>query len=111
MPSGTCGYQSRRGKDAYRCRYHPLLLLRPQLREHGERYDLDRHFFRSGEVTTLVAQILVSLLQMERDRIVDGRADVCLGQLAHEAVAALNADHVEMVDGSGPVGLVGWPAS
>ena len=27
MPSGTCGYQSRRGKDAYRCRYHPLLLL------------------------------------------------------------------------------------
>ena len=78
----------------------PFDLLVGHFREHGERQATPHHVFGHGEITRLVAQVLVGGLQRDRRRIVDSRSDALLPELLADGVAirAAGEDDKQMPD-------------
>ena len=74
--------------------HHPALLCFRQLRKHRQRKHFAGGAFGFGEISFAVSQISETGLQVERNRIIDFRADLQIGQELAQLVAALGANHV-----------------
>ena len=72
--------------------------------------NLGRHHLAHREVSHFVPQVFVRLLQMQRHRIMDPRADIRFRQMLNRALAVRHPRDIQMVDTLGPVGLVGRQA-
>src|SRR3954468_24763198 len=81
--------------------HHFLQLLAGELREDRQREDLPGGALALGELTGLVAQIGEAGLQVERERVVDRRADAALLEEGLERVppAARDPERVLVEDG------------
>src|SRR5580693_10684333 len=77
---------------------HEFLFGLRQHREHGERQHLSRGAFRFWQIAGAVAQVSKTGLKMQRDGIVDFRADVSVTKKLAQFIAALSPDHVLMKD-------------
>src|ERR1035437_6117124 len=75
-----------------------LLFVLAQLGEDGQGQDLSRRSLGLGEAALAVAEALQRRLQMERDGVVNLRADLALGQKSAQPVAAGGADNILMPD-------------
>src|ERR1039457_611888 len=87
------GRQCYRGQDAHHTGHDSLLLVTSQQREHRQRNDLRSRSLGNGEVSGLVPERRIGLLQMQWNWIVDPRTDPCLRKMPHEAFAVRDADH------------------
>src|SRR5262249_59133655 len=92
-------------------RYRPLLLFPSQLREHRQRHNLRRGSLRDREVSDLIPEPRIRLLQMQRYRVVDPRPDAYLRQMPHEAIPVRNTDYVQVIHRLRPAGLEGHQPS
>jgi len=79
-------------------RNHASDLLALELRKHRQRENFLCGTLRLREVTRAVAKQGINGLQVERNRVVNGAADVALGQKLLERVATGNANRVLMKD-------------
>ena len=68
-----------------------------------------RRLLRLREVAALVAETREALLLVERDRVVDLRADALLGEVLAQRVAALHPHHVLVVGVAAARELLGQP--
>ena len=84
-----------------------MLLIFAQLGEDGQGQDFAGGALGFGETAFRVAETLERRLQMERDGVVDLRADFALGEELAQAVAAVGADDVLVPDVMGARNLVG----
>ncbi len=75
-----------------------LLLVFSEFRVHGQGQYLVGGAFGFGEVASLVAQCGQAGLQVERQRVVDLAADLAVGEVLAEGVAAGDSDHVLVED-------------
>ncbi len=75
-----------------------LLLVFAEFGEDGQGEDFAGGAFCLGEVALGVAEGLEGLLQVERDRVVDLRADFAGGEEFAQGVAASGADHILVPD-------------
>src|SRR5208337_4101831 len=73
-----------------------MLLVLAKLGEDGQGQHLVRRSFGFGEAALFVTEVLQRCLQMERDGVVDLRADLALGEELTQTVAARGADNVLM---------------
>src|ERR1044071_1281412 len=79
--------------------YNIILLFFSQLRINRQRERFFRCRFGLREVTLLVSEILETLLQVQRNRIVDLAADVVALQMLHQRITiSRHTDHVLMKD-------------
>ncbi len=69
-----------------------------ELRKHGKRNDFRGDSLCNGKVTDLVAKALVSLLQMQRNGIVNAGADSPFRKKCLEWFALLHSHDVQMID-------------
>ena len=74
--------------------YHPILLLRRQLRIHWQGYDFSRDFLAHRKVSRLVSPTLIRPLQVQWNRIVYTRADTRLSKMRHQAFPGIGPDHI-----------------
>jgi len=84
------------GQDGHNALSNMLDCFRRQLRIHWQRQNPLCLRFGDGEVSSLVPQILVCWLQMNRNRIMNPRTDAPVGQALSEHVAIFSANHIEM---------------
>ncbi len=63
--------------EAHHFIHHTLLLIGAQMRKHGQRHDFRRHRLADGKIALLKPQILIGVLEMQRNRVVDPCADIC----------------------------------
>jgi len=84
-----------------------LLLVFAEFGEDGQGEDFAGGALCFREAAFFVSETLQRRLQMERDGVVDLRADFALGEELTQAVAARGADDVLMPDVSGARNLVG----
>ena len=75
--------------------------------EHGQRQDLRSSLFGLRKITLMIAKIFVSLLQVERNGIMDSRADAHLTEALLKFFAVFDLDDIEVEDTLGPGRLKG----
>ena len=75
-----------------------MLLVFAEFGEDGQGEDLAGGALGLGEAALFVAETLERRLQMERDGVIDLRADFALGEELAQAIAAVGADNVLMPD-------------
>src|SRR5580700_1068255 len=78
------------------------LLALAETRVHRQGNYFLRNSFRDRETALFIGKVSVGFLQVQRNRIVDRRADVRLAKMLLQRNAILNANHVEMVNRFGP---------
>ena len=81
--------------------YDGLLFVFAKLWVHGECEDLVSGGFADGEVALFVAEDGQAGLKMQREGVVDFAADLPVGEVLAECVAAWGADDVLMEDVAG----------
>src|SRR5438128_6856802 len=74
-----------------------------ELREHWQRDDLLCHSLGHREIALLVTDMGVGLLQVQRNWIVDARADARFRQAGLQRVAVLHPYNIEMINPACPV--------
>src|SRR3989344_4896390 len=80
-----------------------FFLLQFRIHRQGEYFI--RALLSDRKTPLFVPQIRICLLQMDRNRIVDGRLDSSLAQMLHELFPMLCPDNIEMVDVLAPLAL------
>src|SRR5439155_575449 len=85
---------------------HAPLLLRGELRIHREREHLGGDPLGDREVTAAEAERLVGLLEMERDGVVDARAETDGSEVLLQPLSIRDPHDVEVIDWSRPDGDV-----
>ncbi len=83
---------------ALQSNYDSLELFFTQFREHRQRQDFASSPLRMGEVAGFVAQVSISLLQVNRDRIVDASLNSLVPECSLQKVTFRVAHGVDMVD-------------
>src|SRR5580692_2983436 len=78
--------------------HYGFLLRFGQLRKHGQRQHFRRSVFRLRQVSSPVAQVSETRLQMQRDGIVDLGAYFSVAKKLAQLIAALSPNHVLMKD-------------
>src|SRR6201984_2855459 len=87
-------------------RYSVLLIL-SKLRKHRKRDDFGCDALRYREIALLVSQMLICLLQMQRNWIVNTSPDSRLRQMGLQRFAILHAYDVQVIDALSPFRLAG----
>ena len=77
---------------------HVSLLILAQLRENGERERLFCGAFGLGEIAFAIAEVAETFLEVQRQRIVNFRADFGGGEMGAQFIAARGADDELIVD-------------
>ena len=83
---------------ALQSNYDSLELFFTQFREHRQRQDFASSPLRMGEVAGFVAQVSISLLQVNRDRVVDARLNPLISERRLQIVSPRVAHGIDMVD-------------
>src|ERR1019366_8108132 len=78
--------------------HHALQFVIAQFGEDWQRQRISSGTFRYRQVSRLVSQIGKALLQVQRNRIVDLRADSALREKGAQLVAAIRTHHVLVID-------------
>src|ERR1700739_4523139 len=86
---------------------YPVLLILSQLWKHRKRDDFGRDALRYREIALLVSQVLIRLLQMQRNWIVNASPDSRLRQMGLQRFAILHAYNVQVIDALSPFRLAG----
>src|ERR1700758_1400160 len=82
-----------------------ILLILSQLRKHRKGDDFGRDALRYREIALLVSQVLIRLLQMQRNWIVNTSPDSRLRQMGLQRFAILHAYNVQVINALGPLRL------